>query len=79
MRFEDAIEDLHALHQYIAQDDSIAANKTAKKILTTLELLLIQPEIGRPGRVLNTRELIILFPKFFTALCNGQNNFKENF
>jgi toxin ParE1/3/4 len=56
---EDAIVDLQALRQYIAQDNPIAANRVSKKILSTLSLLSTQPEIGRPGRVPNTRELVI--------------------
>jgi toxin ParE1/3/4 len=57
--FEDAIEDLQALRQYIAQDNPVAAYRISEKMLSTLDLLSMQPEIGRPGRVPNTRELII--------------------
>lgn len=57
--FEDAIGDLEALRQYIAQDNPAAAHGISQKILSTLDLLSMQPEIGRPGRVPNTRELVI--------------------
>jgi toxin ParE1/3/4 len=57
--FEDAIDDLQALRHYIAQDNPIAAHRISKKILSTLNILSEQPEMGRQGRVPNTRELII--------------------
>lgn len=56
---DDAVDDLRALRQYIAQDNPPAANRVAKQILKTVELLSKQPAIGRQGRVFNTRELII--------------------
>lgn len=56
---DDAIHDLQALRQYIAQDNPSAATKVAKRILNSVKLLSEQPGIGRPGRVHNTRELII--------------------
>jgi toxin ParE1/3/4 len=31
----------------------------AKRILQAVELLQTQPEMGRPGRVLGTRELVV--------------------
>ncbi|MBS0359464.1 MAG: type II toxin-antitoxin system RelE/ParE family toxin [Proteobacteria bacterium] len=56
---EDAIYDLEALHQYISQDNHIAANRVAKRILEAIELLPGQPGIGRQGRVFGTRELVV--------------------
>ena len=56
---DDAIYDLQALRQYIAQDKPSAANRLAKQILKAVNLLSDQPNIGRPGRVLGTRELIV--------------------
>lgn len=56
---DDAVRDLQALRHYIAKDNPIAANRIAKKILATITVLLEQPNIGRPGRVSGTRELII--------------------
>lgn len=56
---EDAIDDLQSLRYYIAKDNSNAANQVVKKILQSIELLSQHPEIGRFGRVLNTRELVI--------------------
>lgn len=56
---EDAKFDLEALHQYIAENNPRAANSIAKRIISAIDLLSAQPNIGRPGRVLHTRELII--------------------
>ena len=56
---EDAIFDLNALRQYIAQDKPSAANRVAKRILTSINLLSEQSNMGRAGRVPGTRELII--------------------
>jgi len=56
---EDAVEDLQALHQYIASDNPKAATDIAKKINHSVTHLKQHPAMGRPGRVVNTRELII--------------------
>lgn len=56
---EDAIDDLQALRQYIANDKPSAVNRIAKQILKTINLLSNQPGMGRPGRVVGTREIIV--------------------
>ena len=56
---DDAIDDLQALRQYIANDKLSAANRLAKRILNAVNHLPSQPSMGRPGRVLGTRELIV--------------------
>lgn len=56
---DDAVNDIQALRHYIAHDDAAAARRVVKKILQTIEILSAQPEIGRQGRIVNTRELII--------------------
>jgi toxin ParE1/3/4 len=56
---EDAVHDLQELRHYIAQDNTLAANRVAKQILTAINLLSEQPGIGRLGRVHETRELVI--------------------
>ena len=56
----EAIEDLAALRAYIEQDDKAAALRVALHIVRTVETLLPNnPEMGRPGRVPGTRELVI--------------------
>ena len=54
-----AIDDLEALRCYIAEDNEKAAASIAAKILSAIDTLSTQPNMGRPGRVVNTRELII--------------------
>jgi toxin ParE1/3/4 len=56
---DDAVHDLQSLHRYIAQENPSAANRIAKRILSAINLLPDQPGIGRQGRALNTRELIV--------------------
>jgi toxin ParE1/3/4 len=56
---EDAINDLQALRQYINQDSPKAANNITEKLISAVELLSENPGLGRQGRVVNTRELII--------------------
>ena len=56
----EAINDLVALRAYIEQDDPAAAQRVAHHIIRNIETLLANtPEMGRPGRVPGTRELVI--------------------
>jgi toxin ParE1/3/4 len=56
----DAIEDLTSLRAYIAQDDPAAARAVVLHIVHNIEQLLPDnPQMGRPGRVPGTRELVI--------------------
>jgi toxin ParE1/3/4 len=56
----EAIEDLTSLRVYIAEDDPTAARAVVLHIIHNIEQLLPDnPQMGRPGRVSGTRELII--------------------
>jgi toxin ParE1/3/4 len=56
----EAIADLLALRIYIERDDPAAAQRVALHIIGNVETLLAgSPEMGRPGRVAGTRELVI--------------------
>ena len=56
----EAINDLAALRAYIEQDDPAAAPRVVLRIIENVETLLPDnPEMGRPGRVPGTRELVI--------------------
>ena len=56
----EAINDLAALRAYIEQDDQAAAQRVVLRIIETVETLLRDnPEMGSPGRVPGTRELVI--------------------
>jgi toxin ParE1/3/4 len=56
----EAIDDLTRLQAYISADDPRAAREIVQRILHAIEISLPDnPNIGRPGRVPGTRELII--------------------
>ena len=67
----EAINDLVALRAYIEQDDPAAAQRVALHIVQNIETLL---EMGRPGRVPGTRELVIPKTPFIGALPFGQEH-----
>ena len=44
---------------YIAQDDPETAQKMYANIRKSVEMLIHHPDMGRPGRIFGTRELVI--------------------
>ncbi len=54
-----AIEDLKHLRAYIARDNPRVAAEIAKTVLEAVERLRRFPSMGRPGRVPDTRELVV--------------------
>ena len=54
-----AIRHLVAIRKHIAKDSEQNAAIMAQRILAAVELLRQQPEIGRPGRIPGTRELVV--------------------
>ena len=54
-----AQEDLRAIKKYICCDNFTAAQEVIKHILSCIDNLKENPSIGRAGRVLRTRELVI--------------------
>ena len=56
----EAIEDLNSLRAYIAQDNPTAVRAVVLHIMDSVEQLLPDnPQMGRPGRIPGTRELVI--------------------
>ncbi len=55
-----ARQDLRKLRAYIAEDNPKAAADVAARILQAVEHLPANPAIGRPGRVMDTRELVVV-------------------
>ena len=55
----EALNDLDRAVEYIAQDKPGAAREVAQRILNATRKLANHPGLGRPGRVLGTRELVI--------------------
>jgi toxin ParE1/3/4 len=54
-----AKKDLEQLRQYIAESNPTAENQIAKKILESITLLTQHPALGKKGRLVDTRELIV--------------------
>ena len=54
-----AIAHLANLRTYIEQENPDAAGRIATTLLTAVERLAELPNIGRPGRVPGTRELVV--------------------
>jgi addiction module RelE/StbE family toxin len=54
-----ALDDLEAAHRYIAEHNPRAATRVHAAILTSIGRLADHPNLGRPGRVPGTRELVI--------------------
>ena len=54
-----AIRHLVNLRAYIEKDSEQNAALVANRILQAVDLLQIQPGMGRPGRVPGTRELVV--------------------
>jgi addiction module RelE/StbE family toxin len=56
----EARADVEQLHAYIARRQSPArAHKVASSIRVATNRLLVFPQMGRPGRVAGTRELVV--------------------
>lgn len=56
---ETAIANLVEIRAYIEQDQPAAARRVAQRILASVERLAKHPHLGRPGRELETRELVV--------------------
>jgi addiction module RelE/StbE family toxin len=54
-----ARHDLRQVRAYIASDNPKFAAKVAQRIRTAIERLPDNPALGRPGRVIDTRELVV--------------------
>jgi toxin ParE1/3/4 len=62
-----AVGDLVELRSYIAEENPIAAASVAMRIGQTVDRLRRFPEMGRPGRVPGTRELVIPGTSYIAA------------
>ena len=54
-----AVDDLDDIAGYISQDNPETARRTVRRLWTAVKSLAEQPEMGRPGRVHGTRELVV--------------------
>ena len=59
-----AIGHLAALRGYIARENPDAAARTAETLVASVDRLADLPNLGRPGRVSGTRELVVPGTRF---------------
>jgi plasmid stabilization system protein ParE len=59
-----ALRNLDAEASFIAEDDPAAARLVVQRVLAAVAMLATQPALGRPGRVPNTRELVVLKTRY---------------
>ena len=63
-----ALADLDSIQDYVAERSTAAAFKLVNDILDRTDALLaINPELGRPGRVKGTRELVLSNTAYIVA------------
>ncbi|GBO56321.1 YafQ toxin protein [Pseudanabaena sp. lw0831] len=65
-----ALHNLEVIHEYIARDNPEAALKLVIKIRSAVKQLETFPEMGRVGRVKETREIVVN-PYFIVYRVNG--------
>jgi addiction module RelE/StbE family toxin len=62
-----ALRDLGEAGAFIASDNPQAAERMADRVREAVEYLQEQPNIGRPGRVPGTRELVVTGTPFLVV------------
>src|SRR5665213_4593586 len=68
-----ALNGLENAHQYIAKQNHDAAKRIFDAILTSVRHLADSPNIGRPGRVDGTRELVVVGTPYIVAYAVADN------
>ena len=54
-----AADDLKSVHEYLSEHAPTRADTIVERILTGIDVLEQYPNLGRPGRLDGTRELVI--------------------
>ncbi len=54
-----AVDDLDNVHAFVSLDNPSAAEGEVLRVLDAVGRLGVHPAIGRPGRVVGTRELVV--------------------
>jgi len=62
-----ALQDLVAAGEYIAQENQKAAQRIAARVQEAVEHLREHPNLGRPGRLSDTKELVVSGTPFIVA------------
>jgi len=68
-----AERDLDEVYEYVALDNADAAAETVLRVIDATDGLAAYPNIGRPGRVPGTRELVIGGTPFIAAYRVREN------
>jgi addiction module RelE/StbE family toxin len=68
-----ALQDLRHMHEYIAEDNSSAANRMVTRIQDATQRLKNHPQMGRPGRVQGTLELVIAASPYIVIYILGDS------
>jgi addiction module RelE/StbE family toxin len=64
---EVALDSLQRIRAYIARDNPAAAARVRERILGAVRNLADTPNMGRPGRVEDTRELVVSGTPYIVA------------
>ena len=72
----DAADDLERISDYIAEDRSETARRIALDIVRSVDALETFPNRGRPGRVEDTRELVLAPLPFIAVYEVGEQEVK---
>ena len=62
-----AVNDLDAIREFIAEDNTVPAPRVAAAIEAAVDPLADHPELGRAGRVEGTRELVVAALPYIVA------------
>ena len=54
-----ALRRLESVWAFIAPENPAAADRTMQRIVDAAEILAAHPAMGRPGRIMGTRELVL--------------------
>ena len=68
-----AAAQLQAAHEYVAEDNRDAAQQQSSAVIHAVEQLAQFPEMGRPGRVAGTRELVVQGTPLLVAYTVGRD------
>lgn len=66
-----AERDLARIRAYIRQENATAARQVVAGILDGIQVLLAHPDIGRPGRIEETRELVLTGLPYIVCYAAG--------